>query len=138
MPMSGSEAAVLFGGVLSLGMFLFHLGFPKLFAWERDLKSVSESGCGILQTIHLALLLLFLLFGMISLLYCKELARCHGLAFGVCLFYSLFWLWRMVWQIVYFHPSGKRHVWLHRVLIAVFLVLWLAYALPVVGVLMGS
>jgi len=125
-----TEITILCGGLLSLAMFVFHTRFPKLFLWKLDLRRVSEANRKILHTIHLALLLLFLLFGLVSLAYFKELARAEGVAFGFCLALALFWLWRTIWQMAYFRPTEKKQTFIHIILTVVFFLLFVSYALP--------
>jgi len=137
-----SECSVLVGGALSLLMVVFHTRFSRIFDWENDLPKLTPRNRRILYTIHLALLLLFAILGLLSLLYFRELALCRGLAFGLCLLCGLFWLWRTVWQITYFRPgTGRQHARmrvLHRVTIAVFAVLCVAYVVPVVARYLGQ
>jgi hypothetical protein len=132
--MAVPEAAILGGGVLSLVMVWFHRGFYTLFGWRREFEKISPLNAKILYTIHVALLLLLLAFGLLSLLYFKELARAEGLAGGVTLSYSLFWFWRTMWQVVYFRPprsnAGKRPV-MHYVLSVLFATLCVLYFVPI-------
>ena len=127
-----SEVAILCGGFLSLGMFIFHLRFPTLFLWRYDLRRVSEANRRILYTLHLALLLLFLLFGLVSFVYFKELARAEGLSLGICLALTLFWLWRMIWQVAYFLPRDKKQMIIHIIVTVVFFLLLISYGLPLI------
>jgi asparagine N-glycosylation enzyme membrane subunit Stt3 len=135
--MTFPEAAIITGGVLSLSMAWFHRGFYVLFGWRREFAKISPLNARVLYTIHLALLLLFLAFGALSLVYWRELARAEGLAGGLTLAYSLFWLWRTVWQWAYFRPppSARRTgvPAVHYTLVAIFAALCLAYLVPLVA-----
>ncbi len=132
--MAVPEAAVLGGGVLSLAMAWFHRGFYTLFGWRREFEKISPLNAKILYTIHVALLLLFVCFGVLSLVYWRELARGEGLAAGVTLSYSLFWFWRTMWQVVYFRPpesrAGTGKPILHYVLAVLFATLCVLYLVP--------
>ena len=131
--MSISEFSILTGGFLSLAMVIFHLKFYKLFDWKADFQKVQKRNHYIFYTIHLALFLLFIIFSIISFVYYKELASCTGLAFGITILYSLFWLWRAVWQIYYFKfPEGSSMPILHYILTLVFLLLFLSYLVPII------
>jgi cytochrome c oxidase subunit 1 len=57
----------------------------------------------IIAYLHIAILIsiLFGIIGLISILYAGELSRPDGLAFGFCIAYSCFWIWRLVWQFTY-------------------------------------
>lgn len=120
------------GGVLTILMATFHVQFPKLFKWKVDYRKVSELNKKISFTIHLALLLIFYLIGLLSLIYAKELSESNGISFGLNLIISAFWLWRLCWQIFYF--KGKL---MHFALIVVFSLLFIAYLIPVVLKLIG-
>jgi hypothetical protein len=122
-------------------MAWFHRGFYTLFGWRREFEKILPVNAKILYTIHLALILLLLCFGLVSLVYFRELGRGEGLAAGVTLSYSLFWLWRTVWQLVYFRPrrsrAGTRTPVLHYTLVVVFAVLCVVYLVPLVARLSG-
>lgn len=135
--MTGPEAAIITGGVLSLMMAWFHRGFYVLFGWRREFEKITPLNGKILYTIHVALGLLLLGFALVSFVYWRELARGEGLAAGVTLFYSLFWLWRTVWQLTYFRrprsaARAGRPV-LHYALVVIFASLFVAYLVPVLA-----
>ena len=134
------EAAIIAGGILSLMMAWFHRGFYVLFGWRREFEKISPVNAKLFYTIHVALALLFLAFALVSLVYFHELGRGEGLAAGVTLSYSLFWLWRTVWQVIYFRPrrSAKaRKPILHHTLVAIFAALFVLYLVPSVARLFG-
>ncbi|MGH2403186.1 MAG: hypothetical protein ACRDGN_01865 [bacterium] len=99
-----------------------------MFNWAVDFQKIALLNRRVLYTVHLALLLLFFMVGALSLIYAVELGTSTGLAFGFNLLYSLFWIWRLAWQLYYF----KGRVPLVRVLMVVwFALLASAYLLPV-------
>lgn len=122
-----SIVSIYTGGILTLLMAIFHLSFPKIFKWGKDYARITEINKRIFYTIHLALLLIFFIIGILSLLYASELSQCEGISFGFNLLISGFWLWRTIWQIVYF--KGKI---MHYMLIVVFSVLCITYLIPVI------
>jgi len=85
-----------------------------------------------LYTIHLALLLLFLAFSLVSLIFYRELSQPEGLAVGLLIAFSAFWIWRAVWQVFYFKvPPGTASVpVMNYALPVVFALLAMAYILP--------
>jgi len=138
--MTFPEAAIIAGGILSLMMAWFHRGFYVLFGWRREFEKISAVNAKIFYTIHVALTLLFLLFALLSLVYFRELGRGEGLAAGVTVSYSLFWLWRTVWQVTYFRPRRSvqaRTPILHYTLVAIFAALFVLYLVPFVARLLG-
>lgn len=126
--MNISEFSILCGGILTVAMVIFHTRFYVMFGWKSEFEKVQLKNHYIFYTIHLALILLFVIFGIVSLVYFKELAACTGLAFGLDLLYALFWLWRAIWQIVYF--KGKTTI--HYLIILITTLLFIFYILPVI------
>lgn len=125
--------SIYIGGALSFLMAIFHIQFPKIFKWKIDLRKASELNRKVLFTIHLALLLLFMGIALVSFSYASELGSSMGLAFGVNLMLALFWLWRTIWQVVYFKPDKTSKLKnMHYILILLFFLLFLAYSFPMV------
>ena len=131
--MNLSLISIYIGGGLSLLMVVFHTQFSKIFHWKLDFKRVSDTNRRIVYTIHIALYLLFLGFSYVSFAYAVELSKSIGLAFGINLIYSLMWLWRTIWQVLYLKPDKKSKFQLmHIVLIVVFFMLFVSYFLPII------
>ncbi len=127
-----SLISIYTGGALSLFLAIFHLKFPRIFRWDREWERISETNGRILYTIHMALLLLFFGFAFLSFVFARELSRPTGVALGIDIMYSLFWLWRTLWQVIYFKVDPtNRFRNLHYALINYFFLLAVAYALPV-------
>jgi len=122
-----SLASIYIGGILTLLMAIFHTQFYKLFKWKAEYNLLAKNNKKIFHTIHLALLLLFFLFGFLSLIFAQELSECIGISFGLNLMISIFWLWRTVWQIYYF--KGKI---IHYLLIFIFSLLFITYLIPII------
>ena len=122
-----SIVSIYIGGILTLLMAIFHIRFPKLFKWGKDYGRITEINKRIFHTIHLSLLLIFLIIGVLSLFYVSELSECKGISFGLNLMISIFWLWRTIWQIFYF--KGKT---MHYILITVFSILFVTYLIPII------
>jgi hypothetical protein len=131
--MNISELSIIFGGLLSLVMVVFHSRFYVIFGWKSEFEKILPKDRRILYTIHIALILFFIMFSALSFIYYKELASASGLAFGVILFYALFWLWRTLWQIIYFkHPKGVKKSSLHYIVLLIFCLLFISYLIPVI------
>jgi hypothetical protein len=133
------KISVIIGGIFSFIMVIFHIQFYKLFDWKEDFGKISGKNQRIFYTIHIALYLFFIIFTLISLIFLDEMSQCHGLAFGIMISYALFWLWRTVWQLIYFKPkkTGKDNrapklLVFHYLLIVIFLILFITYSIPVV------
>jgi hypothetical protein len=114
--------------MLTVLMALFHTRFFMLFKWAQAYEKISSVNRRIFYTIHLALLVLFFLIGLLTIIYAQELSQCFGLALGFNTLIAIFWLWRALWQIIYFKGKGRV---LHYLLILWFFVLCLSYTVPV-------
>jgi hypothetical protein len=124
--------SIYVGGVLTILLALFHGRFYRMFNWGADFKKIGLLNRRVLYTVHLALLLLFFIVGALSLIYAGELGASTGLAFGLNLLFSLFWIWRLVWQLYYFKGKKGQKVPRVSVLMVVwFILLAVAYLFPV-------
>ena len=134
--MTIAQICIIIGGLLSLFMAVFHSRFYRMFYWRREFKKISLPNQRILYTIHIALFLFFLVFAVLSFVYIEEISQPQGLSFGITGLYALFWLWRTIWQVAYFRPPKgsdvKKMPFIHYFLIAIFALLFIVYAIPVV------
>ena len=134
-----SLISIYCGGALTFLMGIFHTRFFKLFKWKKELGKITEANKNIFYTIHIALLLLFFEIAALSLFYAKEVSLGIGISFGINLLCAVFWLWRAIWQILYFKPDkNSKLLPLHYILIVYFSLLCIAYALPDIIKLMLS
>lgn len=125
------ETGIRIGGILSLGLGVYHACFYRSFGWEAELKHVSRVNARIFMTIHLGLIAVFLFFTSLSFLYAREMAQCNGIAGAVTGGYALVWLARAVWQLTYLGLIKQYRPGLHALLTAWFLLLFTVYAAPV-------
>lgn len=128
-----AKGSVIFGGVLTFLMFVFHTRLYTMYGWQQDLSNMTLASQRILYTIHLALLL-FLAFSLVSVIFYRELSQPEGLAVGLLIALSVFWIWRAVWQVFYLKvpPETASVPVMNYALTAVFAMLAMAYILPLV------
>ena len=125
--------SIYIGGALTLLLAIFHTRFYRMFNWKIDFEKITIINTRIIYTVHLALLLLFFMIGIISIVYAKELSQSIGLAFGFNSLFSIFWLWRFIWQFAYFkRGKGQKQPPIGIVLIIVLALLFVSYFIPVV------
>ena len=98
------------GGALTLLMAVLHTRYYKMFNWNTDFEKITNLNARIIYTIHFALLLLFFMIGIISIINAKELSQSVGLSFGLNLLFSIFWLWRLIWQFAYFKRRKEQKI----------------------------
>jgi len=132
--LSVAEISVMTGGFFTFLIAVFHTRFYSIFRWKIDFEKISFLNSRIHYTIHLALLLILSGLSILSFIYSGELAKCTGLGLGLMVMASLLWLWRTIWQIAYFSPTGKDRKLqiMHHVLILVFGITFIAYTIPII------
>ena len=120
-------------GALTMLVAILHTRFYRMFGWRSEFGRMTAVNAKILYTIHTALLLLFFLIGGLTIGYANELSRSTGMAFGFNLGLSLFWLWRLVWQLIYFRGPRDRKLPMTAIMFtAIFLFQFILYLVPVV------
>lgn len=98
---------ILFGGVLWIICFIFHIFFWKLFDWKNDLESVRKVNKGIIQVLNLCLMLCFAIFAYISLFQTDDLLN-TSLGKTLIAGMSLFGVFRVIEQFIYFELTLFR------------------------------
>lgn len=125
--------SIYVGGILTLVMALFHTRFYRMFDWKSDFSKISILNIRIIYTVHLALLLLFFMIGIISIVYANELSQSVGLSNGINSILTIFWLWRFIWQLIYFkRRKGQSLPPRIIILTIVFFLLFVSYLIPVI------
>ena len=130
-----ANVSIILAGVLCLVMAILHTRFPKMFGWIDDFQRIQLANKRIFYTIHIALLLIFTISGLLTLLFYKELCNPDNLATALLVSFSAFWVWRMIWQVLYFKiPKGAplSACVMNYAMITVFTLLAIAYFMPVV------
>lgn len=132
---------LLFAGFSSIALGLFHI--PRIWGtvfphWSTEINGVSLLTRKLINTVLIALGFTLVILGSATLFLVVE--KTEFSKFQVWFLFScfIFWLWRMVWQIIYF-PYRKlnpdlRLLSLHIFLILVFLVNAIAYLAPVIAI----
>jgi len=142
--MSFMNIGIVIAGILSLALAVFHI--PRVWQyvfpdWKREIEKTGILNRKLANTVLMALTVLLLVFASISLIYADELSQGEGLAAGIAVAYSLFWLWRLIWQAIYFKPSKAEHglklLLLHYSLIVIFAILFIVYLAPTASKLGG-
>ncbi len=127
------KIALAAGCGLTVLMTAFHISFPVIFKWKTEAKNVSSTNKRILFTIHLALILFFAVVSVFTAVNFLQLLDESTMSICFLVLISGFWLWRTVWQLVYFKPKkGSAMSALHYILTAVFFLLFLGYFVPVI------
>ncbi|MFH0934556.1 MAG: hypothetical protein V1879_05065 [Pseudomonadota bacterium] len=136
---------LLFAGVSSILLGIFHL--PRIWGmvfttWHAEIDSLSPLNRKLVNTVFIALCFALLAFGTLTLLLAGGDSRSDGFRIWFLALCLLFWIWRLIWQFVYFPyrklKPGSRLLSLHVGLIVIFAVDVVAYAVPVFLALMST
>jgi hypothetical protein len=131
------EIAIEIGGVLSAILGIGHCLFYRGFGWHEDFGKTRLITTKVLYTIHVFLIPMFFFFAYASFFHTKELVGGTPLGIAVTAFYSVFWLFRGLWQMIYFRPSRTKGFeklrLLHYFMIIYFVFLWAAYTFPLLS-----
>lgn len=96
-----AAALIKIGGFASIGWFVFHCFFWRLFNWKSQLKRLNEVNNGVMQVLNLCLSFVFLIFAAVSLLYATELLDA-GLGRALLAGIGCFWVLRLIEQPLFF------------------------------------
>ena len=120
-----SEIIILIGGIYNLGFAIFHLLFWRLFQWKKDLSKLTFINRSVTQILNLCLTFVFLLMAYLSFFYVSEL-RQTNLGKTLLIGFSLFWLLRMIEQVIFFGMRNSISI----VLTIIFLLGSVIYLIP--------
>lgn len=129
---------LVFAGVTSIALGILHI--PRVWGmvfttWQSEIKGLSPLNRKLIDTVLVALCLVLVVLGMLTLALVEGGFKPDGFQVWFLALCSLFWIWRLIWQVVYFPirklNPGSRLLSLHRALIAIFVVDAVAYAMPV-------
>ena len=123
------ETLIRAGGLFNIALVLFHLSFWRVFHWREDLQNLDSLNRAIMQVLNISLMVVFAIFGYISLAHSRELLD-SPLGHSLLVLMALFWLARAVQQVIFF---GLRHPvsWLF---LTVFMTGSVLYAIPAISI----
>ncbi|MDV4102180.1 hypothetical protein CMT19_14130 [Elizabethkingia anophelis] len=113
-------------GIYNLLFALFHLGFWKIFRWNKDLNKMSFANKGIMQILNIQIVYYFLFVSLICFIYPNKLLNTQlGRIFLTG--NSLFWLIRTIQQFIFLRA---KHYIIH-ILTIIFIFGTILFALPI-------
>ena len=129
--MKNPEYLILFGGVLHFFTLIASAMVPKTLDWKGELAKLMPFLRTLFWVYGAFIVLTILAFGVLSVLYPKELVSGEGLARGVCAFIAIFWGVRLVVALFVFDASEFLTTWYfklgYHVLTATFIYQTIAY-----------
>ena len=99
------EHFIFAGGIIQLGILIGSATVPGVLRWADELKAVSLVSRQLIWVHGAFIVLVIIGFGMLAILFPKELAAGAPMSRGVCAFIGLFWLVRLLLQFVLFDPK---------------------------------
>ena len=105
------ETLIMISGVLQLGTLLASAQVPKELQFREELPKVNPLLRHWILTAGGYIVLNLIAFGILSLLFAKELASGQSLARGVCGFISVFWGIRLIIQLFVFDAKPYLRNW---------------------------
>ena len=109
--MKNPEYLILIGGVLHFFTLLASAMVPKTLDWKGDLAKLMPFLRTLFWVYGAFIVLTIFAFGLLSVLYPKELASGAGLARGLCAVIAIFWGVRLVVQLFVFDASEFLTTW---------------------------
>ena len=109
--MKNPEYLILIGGVLHFFTLIASAMVPKTLDWKGELAKLMPFLRTLFWVYGAFIVLTIAAFGVMSVLYPKELASGAGLARGVCAFIAIFWGVRLVVQLFVFDASEFLTTW---------------------------
>ncbi len=120
-------------GIIFISLSLVHIGFPKKFDWQNDLKNLSLINRQIMHAHTFFIALFVLLNGLLFVFYAKELIGNHPLSKALNIGLLIFWGFRSITQHFFYSSklwSGKKfetsiHIlfsllWLYVIIVLVY------------------
>lgn len=87
-------------GAFHLAFALFHLGFWRVFQWERNLACLDAINRAVMQILNLQMAYVLILVGYLCFMHTRELASTR-LGKAVLAGLALFWIFRLLEQVAF-------------------------------------
>lgn len=134
------QYGLMFAALSSIALGIFHMPpvWARVFShWSSEVDSLSLLTRKLINTVLVALGIVLLILGSLTLLFIKETPSNVVIRVWFLLCCFVFWLWRVSWQIAYF-PYGKLNpgfslLLFHVGLIIVFAINTVVYLVPVIA-----
>ena len=135
---------LVFAGVTSIALGIFHI--PRVWGavfttWHAEINNLSLLNRKLVNTVLVAFCLALVALGTLTLFLAGSDLQFDRFQIWFLVLCLLFWVWRLIWQILYFSyrklKPGPRLLSLHIALIFIFAVNAIAYAVPVIAAIMN-
>lgn len=124
-----NKLLIIVGGYFHLLFAVFHLFFWRVFNWKKDLAYLTNVNRGIMQVLNLCLTFVFFVIAFICISYPGELLTSQ-LGRVILISISIFWLFRTIYQFLFFSLRKKFSLILTVLFVAGFII----YAMAFIGI----
>jgi hypothetical protein len=112
----GRELFVISCGIFNISFGILHLFFWKLFDWKHDLQKISYYNRATVQILNLRMIYVFISVGAIMVLFRKDIMY-SALGDAILVGVLLFWLGRLIEQLIFFREKSLKVIALTAVII---------------------
>ena len=121
------ETLIIFGGIYTVGLIIFHLLFWRIFDWPKTLEPLNYINRSTMQVLNISITFIFCIFAYVSFAHTDELLNTQ-LGKSLCVLIACLWVFRAGQQVLFYKLEHKASIGLtiYFLLGAVF------YGLPVV------
>ena len=123
-----NEIFIYIGGGLHIFFAVFDAFWPKIFNWRETLSSLDDVNTSLLKITNKLLIVVYLIFAYISFFHTSELLS-SGLGKSMLFFISLYWLFRIVMEPIFFSLREKEHL----IFFIIFIVTLIMYIIPFIS-----
>lgn len=112
----GRELFVISCGIFNISFGILHLFFWKLFDWKHDLQKISYYNRATVQILNLRMIYVFISVGFIMVLFRADIMY-SILGDAILVGVLLFWLGRLIEQLIFFREKSLKVIALTAVII---------------------
>ncbi|MEI7483120.1 MAG: hypothetical protein WCK13_00260 [Ignavibacteriota bacterium] len=112
----GRELFVISCGIFNISFGILHLFFWKLFDWKHDLQKISYYNRATVQILNLRMIYVFISVGFIMVLFRADIMY-SVLGDAILVGVLLFWLGRLIEQLIFFREKSLKVIALTAVII---------------------
>jgi hypothetical protein len=103
------EALIIFGGVYTVVLIVFHVLFWHIFNWPTTLTVLDGLNKATMQVLNISITFIFFIFAYISFVHTHELVN-TPLGRTMLVLMSVLWLFRAVQQVVFYKLKHRASV----------------------------
>jgi len=124
------KAIFILCGFYQIAFAVFHLYFPKIFNWKKDLQNLSAANKAITQILNNRLIYFFLFTGIMYFVFDEQILR-SKLGIFIHIGMLVFWIGRTIEQFIYLKLNNR---FVHT-LSTIFILGIILFSIPIIHLL---